>query len=284
MEKKIKISPAKIVALILFVIYALSILFVIAQGIGISLVKAGDFTKGTIFPTKGIEWKNYADAFTRLTVAIDGGRRVDILGMTVNSLWYSAGSSFFTILFCSITAYIISNYKFPGRRVLYVYAIVTMMLPIMGSAASAITFYKNLGILDTNFMILMFTTSFGETFIILSATFRGISWEYAEAAFIDGAGHFRVWWQVMLPQAISPMFALFMVGFIGKWSDSDTALLFMKTHPTIASGLFQISHRDSYNVPVLFAGFMMSMIPVLALYIAFQKTIMDIQVGGGIKG
>ena len=141
-----------------------------------------------------------------------------------------------------------------------------------------------IGILDTNLMIPMFASSFGENFIILFATFKGLSWEYAEAAFIDGAGHFRVWWQVMIPQVLSPMFALFMVGFIGRWSDTDTALLFMRTHPTLASGLYEYSVRDDYNVPVLFSGFMLSMIPVLALYIAFQKTIMDIQIGGGLKG
>jgi ABC-type glycerol-3-phosphate transport system permease component len=58
----------------------------------------------------------------------------------------------------------------------------------------------------------------------------------------------------------------------------------MKTHPTIASGLYKLSHRNSYNVPVLSAGFMISMLPVLGLYVAFQKTIMDIQIGGGLKG
>jgi raffinose/stachyose/melibiose transport system permease protein/N-acetylglucosamine transport system permease protein len=154
----------------------------------------------------------------------------------------------------------------------------------MGAAPASIKLYDALGILDTNFMIPMFASSFGENFIILFATFKSVSWEYAEAAFIDGAGHFKVWYKVTLPQILSPMFALFMVGFIGRWSDTDTALLFMRTHPTLASGLYEYSIRDSYNVPVLFAGFMMSMIPVLALYIAFQKKIMDIQIGGGLKG
>ena len=278
-KKSIMRSPAMIIVFVIFVLYALSIIFVMLQGLSVSLIKAGDYAKGVRFPTKGLYFSNYLEAFTRIIIEEN-----TLVGMTINSLWYAAGSSFFGILFPSITAYILSKYKFPGRNALYVYAIVTMMLPIMGAAAASIKFYKNLGILDTNFMIVMFASSFGDTFVMLFATFKGISWEYAESAFIDGANHFTVWFRIMLPQAASTLVALFMVGFIGRWSDSDTALLYMRTHPTIASGLYRYSIRGSYNVPALFAGFMMSMIPVLALYIAFQKTIMDIQIGGGLKG
>lgn len=278
-KKSVMRSPAMIIMFVVFALYALSILFVIFQGLSVSLISSADYAKGLRFTTNGFHFANYGEAFSK--IVIEGN---SLIGMTLNSLWYAGGASFFGILFPSITAYILSKYKFPGRNVLYVYAIVTMMLPIMGAAAASIKFYKNLGILDTNFMIPMFASSFGDTFVMLFATFKGISWEYAESAFIDGANHFTVWYKIMLPQASSTMVALFMVGFISRWSDSDTALLYMRTHPTIASGLYRYSIRGSYNVPTLFAGFMLSMLPVLALYIAFQETIMDIQIGGGLKG
>lgn len=285
LKRSVMRSPATILMFVLFFIYGASILFVVFQGLATSVIHSRYYGK-IIIPTASehFYFQNYADAFSKLAVSIGNNRKVNIIGMTVNSLWYAVGSSFFSILFSSITAYILSKYRFPGRNALYIYAVVTMMLPIMGSAASSVVFYRDLGILDTNFMILMFTSSFGDNFIMLYATFKGISWEYAEAAFIDGANHFKVWYQVMIPQAISPMFALFMVGFIARWSDSETALLYMQTHPTIASGLMELSHRESANMPLLFSGFMMSMIPVLALYIAFQNVIMDIQIGGGLKG
>jgi raffinose/stachyose/melibiose transport system permease protein/N-acetylglucosamine transport system permease protein len=280
-RKSVMRSPAMIAMSVIFWIYGLSILFVLVQGLGYSLMTDGQYSDGMIFPTKGLHLINYVNAFSKL---VDTESGTNLLGMTLNSLWYAGGSSFFGILFSSITAYILSKYRFPGRNALYMYAVVTMMLPIMGSAAASIKFYHDIGILDTNFMIVMFASSFGDNFIMQFATFKGVSWEYAEAAFIDGASHFKVWYMVMIPQAMSTMVALFVVGFIGRWADSDTALLFMKTHPTIASGLYKLSHRNSYNVPVLFAGFMISMLPVLGLYVAFQKTIMDIQIGGGLKG
>ena len=279
MKKNVMKNPAMIIMLVVFALYSLSILFVLFQGISFSLMTNGDYSDGLLLPSKQLMLSNYSEAFKRVVV-----EDTNLIGMTLNSLWYAGGSSFFGVFFSSITAYIIAKYKFPGRGFLYGWAVVTMMLPIMGSSAASIKFYKDIGILDTNFMIVMFASSFGQNFIMQYATFKGISWEYAEAAFIDGANHFKVWIEIMIPQAISTMVALFVIGFIGKWSDSDTALLFMKTHPNIASGLYVYSHRNSYHKPIQFAGFMIGMIPVLALYIAFQKTIMDIQIGGGLKG
>jgi raffinose/stachyose/melibiose transport system permease protein/N-acetylglucosamine transport system permease protein len=279
MKKSLMKNPAMIIMFIVFALYSFTIVFVIFQGISFSLMTPGEYSDGALVPKTGLILANYVDAFSRVVV-----EKTNLLGMTLNSLWFAGGSSFFGILFSTITAYVIAKYKFPGRGFLYGWAIVTMMLPIMGSSAASIKFYKSIGILDTNFMIVMFASSYGQNFVIQYATYKGISWEYAEAAFIDGANHFKVWVEIMIPQAISTMVALFVVSFIGKWSDSDTALLFMKTHPTLASGLYVFSHRNSYHKPIQFAGFMIGMIPVLALYIGFQRTIMDIQIGGGLKG
>lgn len=279
MKKNIMRQPAMIIMFALFAVYSFSIIFVLFQGLSFSFMTSGDYSDGALIPTSSFELKNYIEAFSRVVV-----EDTNLIGMTINSLWYAGGSSFFGVFFSSITAYILAKYKFPGRGFLYGYAIVTMMLPIMGSSAASIKFYKAIGILDTNFMIVMFASSFGQNFVMQYATFKGVSWEYAEAAFMDGASHFKVWINVMLPQATSTMVALFVVGFISRWSDSDTALLYMKTHPTLASGLYIFSHRNSYHKPIQFAGFMIGMIPVLTLYIAFQKTIMDIQIGGGLKG
>ncbi len=274
-------SPLMIVMLVFFIIYALTIIFVFFCGINVSLMSTRDYWNGELLPTSGIRFQNYIDAWNKVKPLSSD---TNILGMTLNSLLFAGGASLFGVIFPSITAYILAKYKFKIRGLLYGYAIVTMMLPIMGTAASSLKFYKTIGILDTYAMIPMFASSFGENFIILFASFKSVSKEYSEAAFIDGAGHFTVWWKINLPQVLSPMFALFLVGFIAKWTDTDTPLLFMRTHPTLASGIYEFSARDSYNVPILFASFMMSMIPLLALYIAFQKRIMDIQLGGGLKG
>lgn len=280
-RNKTKSSMARIIMFILFSLYAFTILFVIFMGINVSLMTSREAASGALFPGEGLQLKNYIDAWQRIKPFSSD---VNLLGMTLNSIWYAAGTAFLGVLFPSIPAYLLAKYKFPGRNVLYVYAIVTLMLPIMGSAASSIKFYRTIGVLDTPFMIFMLASSFGENFLILYACFKGVSWQYAESAFIDGASHFKVWSNIMLPQMKGPMTALFVVGFIARWSDTDTTLLYMRTHATIASGLYEYSARDAYNIPILFSGFVMSALPILILFICFRKRIMDIQMGGGLKG
>lgn len=280
-KKSVMKSPIMMVMFLLFAIYAFTILFVFFFGIGTSLMTSREAVIGELFPKAGLQFQNYIDAWTRITPL---SSNTNLLGMFLNSLWYAGGAAMLGVLYPSITSYIIAKYKFPGRNAIYIYAIITMMLPIMGSTASSIKFYRSIGVLDTNWMIFFLASSFGDNFLILYASFKGMAWEYAESAFIEGAGHFTVFTKIMLPQALPVMTALFITGFISRWSDTDTSLLFMRTHPTIASGLFEYSVRDAYNIPVLFAGFVMSAIPIIILFIIFRKTIMDIQLGGGLKG
>ena len=274
-------SPSMKVMFVVFWVYAVSILFVLFLGVSVSLMTSGEAVLGQLLPKEGLQFENFINAWNRIRPL---SANVNLLGMTINSLWYAGGTALLGVIYPSITAYLLAKYKFPGRNALYAYAVVTMMLPIMGSAASSIKFYRMIGVLDTNWMIFMLASSFGENFLILYACFKGVSWSYAESAFIDGAGHFTVWLKVMLPQMKGPMTALFVTGFIARWSDTDTALLFMRTHPTIASGLYEYSVRDAYNIPVLFAGFVISAIPILLLFLCFRDKIMDIQMGGGLKG
>lgn len=280
-KKSVMKSPIMITMFVMFAIYAFTILFVFAFGIATSLMTSREAVVGELLPKAGLQFQNYIDAWTRITPL---SSNTNLLGMFLNSLWYAGGTALLGVLYPAITSYLIAKYKFPGRNAIYIYAIITMMLPIMGSTASSIKFYRSIGVLDTNWMIFFLASSFGENFLILYASFKGMAWEYAESAFIEGAGHFTVFTKIMLPQALPVMTALFITGFISRWSDTDTSLLFMRTHPTIASGLFEYSVRDAYNIPVLFAGFVMSAIPIIILFIIFRKTIMDIQLGGGLKG
>ncbi len=280
MRKNVNKNPVMIIMTVIFMLYAVSILFVMVWGLNISLMSRKDYNQAKLFPTS-LQFVNYITAWTELSA-----NGISMIEMIINSVWYAVGASAFSVLFSSMTSYVIAKYKFPGRGFFYGWAIVTMMIPILGSAPSAIRFYDMLGIYDSQFLIIMFASSWGQNFVILYATFKSVSWEYAEAAFIDGANHLTVWYKIMLPQVISPMIALFMVEFIGRWGDSETALLFLPNHPSLASGLYIYKriNETRLNTPALFSGLMLCTVPVLVLYICFQKSIMEIQLDGGLKG
>lgn len=90
----------------------------------------------------------------------------------------------------------------------------------------------------------------------------------------------------MLPQAIPVVSALAIVSSINFWNDYTTPLLFLKNFPTLSSGLYmyQIINTRNLDMPVLFAGILMSMIPIVVLFAIFQNSIMDISLSGGLKG
>lgn len=274
---------AKVIIFIVFLLYAISLLTPIVWGVLMSMLTRAEFNaaSGSIkLPTR-IDFSNYALAWKEL--ASNG---ISMITMTLNSLWYAAGSSFLCVAASAMTAYVTTKYRFPGRRFFHGFAWVTMMVPIMGNMASALRFFRTMGAADTPWFVVANVSSLGFLYVVLYSTFKGLSWEYAESAFVDGAGHFRVFFQIMLPQVYSPIVALFVSEFIGKWNDSMAPLIYFPSMPTLASGLFiyQTVASRAVNYPMLFAALIMCMIPVLILFFIFQEKLMDIQLGGGIKG
>ena len=114
-----------------------------------------------------------------------------------------------------------------------------------------------------------------------------------EAAEIDGAGYFTVFFKVMLPHAMGLVGTLWIIAFIGQWNDYASARLFLGAEPeyaTIATGLqwlYQaLKGKDEQyknNYPMYYAAVIVTVIPMVVLFLCFQKQIMKLSLGGGIK-
>lgn len=274
-------GAAGIVAFVLFVLYALSILYPVFWAIVTSFKSYEEYAANTVaFPTV-CHFENYAAAFTSLVA-----NGVGMFGMLLNSLWYTIGGAGLGVAVSSMTAYAVSKYRFPGGRILYWVALVTMMIPIVGAIPSQYKIYNMLGILNSPAILVSFANGFGFNFIVQYSFYKNISWTYAEAAQIDGAGNFRIFFTIMLPQALGLLAALFLVSSINFWNDYMGPFLFMPFMPTLAAGLFlfQYENAGSLDIPVLFAGSLMSIIPIFLLFVFFQEKLMNMTLGGGIKG
>lgn len=274
-------GAAGIVAFVLFVLYALSILYPVFWAIVTSFKSYEEYAADTVaFPTVW-HFENYAAAFTSLVA-----NGVGMFGMLLNSLWYTIGGAGLGVAVSSTTAYAVSKYRFPGGRILYWVALVTMMIPIVGAIPSQYKIYNMLGILNSPAILVSFANGFGFNFIVQYSFYKNISWTYAEAAQIDGAGNFRIFFTIMLPQALGLLAALFLVSSINFWNDYMGPFLFMPFMPTLAAGLFlfQYENAGSLDIPVLFAGSLMSIIPIFLLFVFFQEKLMNMTLGGGIKG
>lgn len=123
-------------------------------------------------------------------------------------------------------------------------------------------------------------------FLILYSFFKGISWDYVEAGMIDGASHWKIFFSIILPQAIPPLVTFAMTDFIGAWNDYLTPLMYMPSYPTLASGLYQYEADMTRAVkyPVYYAGVIISTIPILALFVSFRDVFMSSLSAGGLKG
>ena len=272
----------KVVLFIILTIYAFSLVIPLVWTFLTALKSQIEYSTYNVngLPENWL-FSNFALAFTELNV--NGS---NLFVMIFNSVWYTAGGVLIGMTVSAMVAYVTAKYEFPGRRILYGIALVIMMIPIVGSTPSQYRLYSRLGILDSPAFLVTFASGFGFNFLVLYAYFRSLPWSVAEAAFIDGAGHVKVFFQIMLPQAVSTIGALAIVSAITSWNDSGGPLLFLKSYPTLASGLymFQVMTTRNLNMPVLYAGLLMSAVPMLLLFTFFSNKIMDMSLGGGLKG
>ena len=286
-KNKIQYTTAQktvfILASVFFALYALSMIYPLFW-LFVNTFKTGKaYYEMNFFPREG-QWAfNYLQAFSTLKVRGQG-----VLSMLFNSLWYSVGGAFLGVAVSTCLAYVVSKYKFFGRRLLTAIAIIIMMIPVVGALPSQYRIFNMLGMINSPLILLCFTSGFGLNYLIMIATFDSLSWSFSEAAFIDGAGHFRAFFTIMLPQVIAPLSGLILVSFIGIWNDYMSPLIFIPKLPTLATGLYvyeSLNSRkiDEMNMPIYFSGIVICMLPVLILFLVFQNTIMEISMSGGVK-
>ena len=276
-------------------IYTLSMIFVLYFGLVNSLKSGHDFYRENYFglPRKGVlyGWKfsNYVEMFTEFTVQVrpvgQRPRTVYFWEMLFNSLTYSVVMSAFTIATQVMVAYACAKYTFKGRKLLYNVAIVVMIIPIIGSLASEMQFANTLGLRNNLFGVCVMRCKYpGIYFLVFYATFKNISWTYAEAAQIDGASHLRIFLNIMLPLISSTLIAIFVLQFIANFNDYQTPMIFIPNSPTLAYGLFLYKSDSQIEPTRILAATMFTCVPVVILFIVFRNKIMGNVTVGGIKG
>lgn len=274
------------VVFVIFVLYSLYIILPLVFAFNASLKASGPaFNKdmvGLAFKNKGEpKFINYLTAFQELEL-----KKVDFFGMTLNSIIYAGGSTFMGIMSSTFLAYAVSKYDFKLKNFLYSLALFVMIIPIYGSLPANYRLLKQINFTGSWLYLLATAGGFGFNFIVIHSFFEGVSKEYAEAAFIDGAGHFRVFFTIMLPMAMPSITAIIVTAFIGGWNDYMTPLMYFSNLPTLSSGLWAYLEKITYtaNEPIYFAGVLISLIPVVTLFLCFQNTVMQKVYAGGLKG
>lgn len=232
------------------------------------------------FPKKWL-WSHFVDV-TRL-LEVNGNGFFDML---FNSCYFSIVGCFIQ-QFTTITfAYCCTKYKFPGSGLPYVIILIMLTLPIYGAGGAQYKLFRSLGLVDSYWHVICSAGGMSAQFLYYRAFFKNLSWTYAEAAQIDGAGHFQIYFKVMLPQARPIFGALFLTSWLASWNNYQTALLYLPNLPTLPVGIYQFNTEMMYRarLDILFAACVLVSIPALLLFIAFNKVITTNVSLGGIKG
>lgn len=208
----------------------------------------------------------------------------------LNSGVVVAGSLTLTMLFGATAAYVFARYEFHGRQVIYYLFVGGMMFPVFLALVPLFFVVRNAGLLHTwtGLMLVYAAYSLPFTVFFLTAFFRTLPTSVAEAALIDGCGHFRLFFRVMLPMARPGLISVALFNFLSHWNQFILPQVLMQgegSKPVLAQGLAALAVSQGYqgDFSGLFAGLTIATLPVLAVYVAFQRQIQAGLTAGQLK-
>lgn len=206
----------------------------------------------------------------------------------VNSLIVVGGSLVLTMLLGSMAAYVLARYEFPGNRVVYYAFVGGMTFPVFLALVPLFFVVDNMKLLPVvgeyitlnsyGGLILVYVAySLPFTVFFMTAFFRTLPTTIAEAALIDGCGHFGLFFRVMLPMARPGLVSVAIFNFLGQWNQYLLPVVLM-TEPdkrVLAQGLASLAVSQGYrgDWSALFAGLTLAMLPVLVVYLLFQRQV-----------
>lgn len=201
----------------------------------------------------------------------------------VNTLIVVGGALFLVMLLGSMSAYVLARFEFPGNRLLYFGIVAGLTFPIFLAVIPLFFVLQNMGLQGTFLGLILAYVAYAYPFTVffLYSFFRQLPDEIGEAAQIDGAGDFRTFFQIMLPMSAPGMTSVAIFNFLGLWNqyllpivlntDSDKYVL--------TQGLVNLQAQQGYAADwsAMFAAVVITILPVLVVYLLFQR-----QLQGGV--
>ncbi|UYO96549.1 carbohydrate ABC transporter permease [Microbacterium sp. M28] len=223
--------------------------------------------------------------FGNYTEAIESG---NLLGVGLNSLIIALVKVPVGLLISAAAAFAIARIRFRRNRLLLAAVAMGAMVPVQVAIAPLFQVINSFGLLNTHIGVILPYIGFGIPYqiFILYGFFRQIPEELDESARIDGASNARLFWQIILPLSGPALAALFILDFVATWNEYGMALVLLQssdswTVPLAIQG-FQSQYTSSYGPINAFT--LMSVIPVVIVYLLFQRYFVSGAFAGSVKG
>jgi multiple sugar transport system permease protein len=223
-------------------------------------------------------WGNYAEVF----------KQVPFLMYTENTLIIAVTATATGILTASLAGYGFARLRFPGREVLFSLCLSTLMVPYAVTMIPEFVVFKTLGWVNTFLPLIIPAGLGGGAFAIFlfRQYFLTLPMELDEAARVDGAGSFRIWWEVLLPLAKPIIATVAILSFFGHWNDFLRPLIYLSAPnlKTLTLGLLVFQGEYSTEWNLLMAASALMILPIMVIFLAGQRYIVRGIVMTGLAG
>lgn len=249
--------------------------------VSVSLMNLTEATRGDWIPSSP-QWGNYIRAWNDANFSQYFWNSVRLAAITLSG----------EVVFCVLAAYAFARMEFPGKTLLFSLLLATLMLPEAVTwvpnfitvswlgRLSPIPWINNWPALTIPFMASAFNI------FLLRQFFQQIPNDLWDSAQIDGAGHVRYLWSVMVPLSRAPIMTVVLFGFIGSWNALAWPILVTTTPDwrPISYGLLSFLDEAGAQFHLQMAGSVITMLPIVVLYFFTQKTFIDSIATSGLKG
>ncbi len=206
----------------------------------------------------------------------------------LNTIVLAAGTLFISAFIGSMAAYILSKFIFKFRSAIFITFISGLMIPIQAVLIPLSYIFGKLGMTNNYPMLIMLYVGFclPMTVLILTGFLRSMPNELEEAAVLDGANIFQLFYRIIMPIALPGIISTSIFNFIQVWNNLLFPLVFIsnKSMGTISMGLLAFFGEFSTNYSASMAGISMTTIPIVIVYVIFQEKIENGLMSGALKG
>ena len=283
-----------IITFIMLLSYSLFFVVIFLWGFMTSLKTDGEFILNRLGLPKTFRFRNYIDVFNNLVVKVtpqgkDVTYNYNAIWLIINSLLYACGCTFFACITPLVVAFCCAYTKYRKiNRIIEAAVVIVMIVPIIGQTPAQIMIARAFGWYDKMWGIWVMNIAFTNMyFLIYYASFKRLSSSYREAAFIDGAGWFTVFFRIYVPLVSPTITSIALLLFIGYWNAYEVPMMFVPSKPTLSLGLYWFK----WNAPAGFKGMpyqiavcYILLLPIFIAFIIFRKRMMGNLTMGGLKG
>lgn len=221
--------------------------------------------------------KGYQDA---LTIS-------PILKYFGNSVIITACSTFCNVLFLAMAGYVFARCSFRGKNILYFMLSLAMVIPMTALLHPVYSVIQKLGLYDTKTgLILVYTAlNLPMSLLILRGSFHSIPKSLEEAAYMDGSGFVRTFFQIMLPCAKGGVTSAAVLAFLNSWNEFTFALVLTsgQSARTLPLSLSYFTAQFSFNYTALFAAVTIAVLPSILVFAVFQEQVVSSLTTGAVK-